>query len=837
MSSSIGELSISLKFDEKSLSASASSTQASLDNVADAIEKRWGVGMAVVQNVAVKAFDAATSAVSNFASSALNAGMTFDSSMANVAAISGASADELALLTAKAQEMGATTKFTATEAADGLSYMAMAGWKTEDMLDGLAGIMSLAAAGGADLAETSDIVTDALTAFGEAADQSGRLADIMAAASSNSNTNIHLLGETFKYVAPVAGALNYSMEDTAAAIGLMANAGIKGSQAGTALRTLLTNLTKPTDAMAAAMEKLGISVTDASGQMKPMSQLTGELREAFSGLSEAEKASYAATIAGQEGMSGLLAIVNAAPEDYDKLTQAINGSAGAAQTMADTMLDNLPGQMTLLSAAFEGVQLSVYKSFLPALTQGAAGLGDFVGALGAVLSGKDPSSKIADFVDNFGKALFNGLSTLGSAIGKVAPVLVRAIVGLLPSLLQGALGMVTNLVEEVAAQLPGMVASIVDALLGVVDVLTDPGNIEMFINAGLSLFMAIVDAIPIVIITLTERLPLIIQGIIDGLLMAIPQLIQAAITLLQAIVDAIPQIIPPLLAAIPQVIQTLTTYLLNPETITLLFDAALQLFMAIVMAIPNLLVALIPVLPDILMTIIGFLLDPSTMTQLLNAAVQLFLQLVLAVPKILGQLIKAFGTLVGTLWENIKTMFGKFAENFGTFITDIFKGAINGMISFIENFLNTPIGLINGFIDIINGAFGWLGVNIGQIPLVALPRLQYGGIIPGDDYSGDHVLARVNSGEMVLTRGQQGALWNAIESGQFGSGVPAMPEPATASLDAWAGALAQAFADDEDGDSLDERPIYVTMNNEIDSELDADEVGNLMLESIRRSMA
>jgi len=827
-SSDVGELKIALTFDEKSLSSSMASAEKSAEKGGQAFQVAFGV-------IAANAIQAVTGKVESLASSILDVGMNFDASMANVAAISGASADELAALTARAQEMGATTKFTATEAADGLSYMAMAGWKTQQMLDGLPGIMALAAAGGADLAETSDIVTDALTAFGEAADQSGRLADIMAAASSNSNTNIHLLGETFKYVAPVAGALNYSMEDTAVAIGLMASAGIKGSQAGTALRTLLTNLTKPTDAMAAAMEDLGISITDASGEMKPMSQLTDELRDAFSGLSEAEKASYAATIAGKEGMSGLLAIVNAAPEDYNKLSEAITSSTGAAQQMADTMLDNLPGQMTLLSSAFEGVQLSVYESFLPALTQGAAGLGNFVSALGSVLNGEDPSLLVSDFIDNFGKALFNGLSSLGSVIGQVAPVLVRAIVGLAPDLLQGAIAAVSNLAEEIAAQLPGLLVSIQDAIFGLVDVLTDPGNIEMFINAGLTLFMSIVDAIPVIVTNLTERLPLIIQGIIEGLLFAIPQLIEAAVTLLDAIVQAIPMIIPPLLAAIPQVVQTLIGYLLDPEVFTMLIDSAIQLFMAIVMAIPEILTQLIPVLPEILMTIIGFLLDPSTMTQLLNAAVQLFLQLVLAVPKILGQLVKAFGTLVGTLWENIKTMFGKFAENFGTFITDIFKGAINGMISFIENFLNTPIGLINGFIDIINGAFGWLGVNIGQIPLVALPRLQYGGIIPGDDYSGDHVLARVNSGEMVLTRGQQGALWNAIENGQFGD-APVMPEPAIADVDVWARALAQAFIDDEDDSSdVDERPFELTQYFEVNSELDAQIIGNIIGEEIRRT--
>lgn len=828
-SDTVGQLKIALEFDSKSFDGSMAETETKASKLGGAFQTALGV-------VAANAITAATSKLSGFASSVVAAGMSFDATMSEVSAISGATDVELEALTALAQEMGATTKFTATEAAEGLTYMAMAGWDTQQQMEGLPGIMSLAAAGGASLAETSDIVTDALTAFGESAAESARLADIMAAASSNSNTNIHMLGETFKYVAPVAGSLGYSMEDTSVAIGLMANAGIKGSQAGTALRTILTNLTKPTDSMAAAMDDLGISITDASGNMKPMSQLTDELRTAFDGLSEAEQASYAATIAGKEGMSGLLAIVNAAPADYDKLTDAINNSTGAAQTMADTMLDNLPGQMTLLSSAFDGVKLSIYNNFLPALTMGASELGNFVGALGAAINGEDPSLMIADFVDGFGKALFNGLSGLGDIIGKVTPVLVRSIVGLLPDLLHGLLGMVTSLVKGLAESLPGMLVSIVDAVLGIVDVITDPANIEMMINAGLALLMGIVDAIPQIVITLTERLPQIIDGIIQSLLTAIPMLIQAAVTLFHAIIDAIPLIIPPLLAAIPQVINTLIGYLTNPETITLLIEAALQLLFAIITAIPLLLESLIPVLPEILMTIIGYLTNPETVLALLNAAVTLFFALVNAVPKILGALIKSFGDLVGKLWESIKTMFGKFAENFGTFITDIFKGAINGMISFIENFLNTPIGLINGFIDIINGAFGWLGVNIGQIPLVQLPRLQYGGIIPGDDYSGDHVLARVNSGEMVLTRGQQGALWNAIENGAFVPPAPAMPEPATANVETWARAIIDAL-DDDGSDDLADRPIEVVNNNYFESAQDAYEMGDIILESMRRAMA
>lgn len=289
----------------------------------------------------------------------------FDSSMSKVAAISGATGNDFDSLRSKAREMGATTKFTAEEAADAMTYMAMAGWKTEDMLEGVEGIMYLAAASGEDLATTSDIVTDALTAFGHSAEDSGKLADIMAAASSNANTNVGMMGETFKYVAPVAGALGLSMEDTAVAIGLMANAGIKASMAGTSLRSLLTRLAKPTKESQTAMDALGISITNSDGSMKSLEEIMQNLRTSFSGLTEAEQAQYAAMLAGQRGMSGLLAIVNAAPEDYEKLRLAVDNSAGSAQAMAETMQDNLAGQLTILKSQLQELAISFGDILVP----------------------------------------------------------------------------------------------------------------------------------------------------------------------------------------------------------------------------------------------------------------------------------------------------------------------------------------------------------------------------------------------------------------------------------------------------------------------------------------
>lgn len=296
---------------------------------------------------------------------ALKVGSDFQAGMSEVQAISGATGDDLDRLTEKAKELGATTKFSASESAEALKYMSMAGWDTNQMLDGLDGVMSLAAASGEDLGLVSDIVTDALTGFGMQAKDAGNFADLLASASSNSNTNVAMMGETFKYVAPLFGAMGYSAEDAALATGLLANAGIKGGQAGTVLRSSITNLINPTDKMKESMEKLGISMTDSNNEMLPFSEVMTQLREKFANLTEEQQAQEAATIFGKEAMSGMLAIINSSEEDFSKLTDATRDYNGVAKEMADVMEDNLQGQMTKLKSALEGVGIQIFEILLP----------------------------------------------------------------------------------------------------------------------------------------------------------------------------------------------------------------------------------------------------------------------------------------------------------------------------------------------------------------------------------------------------------------------------------------------------------------------------------------
>lgn len=423
------------------------------------------IGLGELAKTGVKTLAATIGAVSAaFAAgggAAVKVGANFEAGMSQVEAISGAAGEELEALTQKAKEMGAKTKFSASESAQAFQYMAMAGWKSENMLSGIEGIMNLAAASGEDLAGVSDIVTDALTAFGLQAKDSAHFADVLAKASSSSNTNVGLMGSTFKYVAPVAGALKYDIEDVAVAIGLMANAGIKGEQAGTQLRGVLSRMSLPTDKVQTAMDKLGVSLTDSKGNMKSFSEVVVDLRKGFSRLTDSEKTTYAAMLGGQEAMSGLLAIANASEEEFASLTEAISNSDGTAQQMADTMNDNLQGAFTIMKSAAEGFGITVYESmqeplkslcrkgteYLDELTKAfeSGGLsavaeksGEIFGEIAVKAAEEAP--KIVGAAVSFIKAFVGGIQknrdTLMKAVKEIVSVIVDGLVSLLPKQVQ-----------------------------------------------------------------------------------------------------------------------------------------------------------------------------------------------------------------------------------------------------------------------------------------------------------------------------------------------------------------------------------------------------------------
>lgn len=382
-----------------------------------------GLGFGVLTGIGQKAFDTIAGGAKSLVSSVVSTGMAFESSMSNVQALSGATGADFEALSAKAQEMGAKTKFSASEAADAMGYMAMAGWNAKDMLNGIEGVMNLAAASGEDLASVSDIVTDAMTAFGLAADGTTKgvanatyFADTLAATAASANTNVGLMGETFKYVGTMAGSLGYSIEDVSLAIGLMANRGLKGSMAGTSLNSVMTRLATNTSGAREAIEKLGVKFYDSSGNARALGDVMTELRDATKGMNNEQKTALANTVAGMEAQKGLLAILNATDDEYNSLADAIRNSNGAAQEQTDIKMDNLYGDVTRLKSAWDGLSIKIYTA-VNALGKSKDGLGSMRSVVQSVT---DIVNKTADAVENLSNAYASsGLSGVVAEVNKM----------------------------------------------------------------------------------------------------------------------------------------------------------------------------------------------------------------------------------------------------------------------------------------------------------------------------------------------------------------------------------------------------------------------------------
>lgn len=559
-------------------------------------------GIKSVGKVAAGALTGITAALGGAAAYAIKVGSDFEAGMSEVGSISGAASDELEKLSDKAKEMGAKTKFSATEAASGLKYMAMAGWKTDDMLNGLEGVMNLAAASGEDLATTSDIVTDALTAFGLSASDSTHFADVLAQASSNANTNVSMMGATFKYVAPVAGAMGYSIEDCATAIGLMANSGIKAGAAGTSLRAILSKMAKPTDDARAAMESLGLSLTDSSGNMKTLDEVMGDLRKGFSGLSEAEQIEAATTIAGQEAMSGLLAIVNASDDDFNKLKDAIYNCNGAAESMATVMQDNLQGNITLLKSAAESLGVSIYESMEKPLNEAAKQATKYVskmvdafknsGTSGLIEAGAniitDVAVGVAGQLPKLITLVASSVQSVATSLNKQLPKLLfagkqivlslyKGAVAILPSLVSLAYNIVAGLAEEIAADAPllveygtemlgqlgsGLQEAIPELLANALPLIEQftaslAENVGLLVDAGIQFIYNIVNGLVAALPSLIEYGPQIITNLASIINENVPKLIIAGASIIFTLITGIVQNIPNLIAHFPEMVKAI----------------------------------------------------------------------------------------------------------------------------------------------------------------------------------------------------------------------------------------------------------------------------------------
>ena len=657
--------------------------------------------------VSLKAFTAYTENIAKLGTKigkwAVETGMSFDSQMSTVASISGAEGEVFDRLSEKAKEMGETTSFSATESAKALEYMAMAGWKPEEMEVSLEHVINLAAASGEELGTVSDIVTDAMTAFGMTANETERFADVLAKTASNANTNVGIMGETFQYVAPLAGAMNYSIEDMSVAIGLMANAGVKGSMSGTALRNIITNLVQPTDEVAAAMNELGISLTDSEGNTRTFKEVVGQLRNGFAGLTDTEKASYAATIAGERGMSGLLAIVNSSENDFDKLTSAINDSTGAAEDMAKVRIDNLSGDITLLKSNLEGVALSISDKFNPSLRWAVQSASDLVTAFKKDgLSGalKHFSTLIPEISEGLSKSLPSMLGSFMAGINGIIISLVKSVNELLPSftdkVLPVAIKQFTNLITRLTARMPALLPNIVESGLTLFNGLLDSLNTvttkligelpeivsgigEKLLNQGfdfldksIQLFENLITAIETVADLILPKIPGIIDRIAERLIEKAPDLLDSALTLFEKLIESLDNVAGKLLPKLPELITNICDKLIEniDDIIDTGFDLLVGLSDGIVQCIPTLLTKI----PEVIKKLVTEFTKPDNLSQLIQAGVDLIVALAEGLPKTVTSIAEAVPkvtkNIIDTIMETDWLQVGK----------DIVEGILSGFL-------------------------------------------------------------------------------------------------------------------------------------------------------------
>lgn len=723
----------------------------------------------------------------------------FREQMSTVSAISGATGTELQMLSEKAKEMGAKTKFTAKEAGEAMEYMAMAGWKSKDMLGGIEGIMDLAAASGEELGSVSDIVTDALTAFGLTASDAGHFADVLAQASSNANTNVGMMGETFKYVAPVAGALGYTAEDTANLIGLMANSGIKASQAGTSLRKIFLGLQGGVKLTGDKLGKYHLEVENADGSMRKLEDVTKDLREAFGQMTEAEKAANAEKIAGKTGMSGLLAIVNASEKDYQKLTKSIEECDGAAKRMAKTKLDNLNGSITLAQSAFDALQVELGELLLPTLTEGVKKFTDITSAVTTFVRENPEAVKaVAKIVTGLvgikagglvaklgfleikggilsiqkaftmikGLGITKYLSSMGGGFGgiltKILPLAgVIAAVG-------GAIFYVSKHLDQVRGFIQktygNEAVAVFDKLWGII---TQVGAAvkNAFSVGSTGILDTLADILPTIINTLQSSLLPLLPLIADAIAQMIPLIGQLVTSVLPIIAQMIPligqlaasvlpvivQLIQAVLPILAQIIQEILPVLI--QLVSAIVPVLIQFIQEVLPAIIQLMQALLPVIMQLIQAALPVVIS------LINALlpiIQAVIQVVQALVPVVTEAVQAVLTVVSSVIQNIMTVL----QGIITFVTGVFTGnwkqAWDGVVSVFRGVWDTIKGIAEGamngvlsVIDKVSGAVGKIKSAVSGAVGKAGKALHIPGFAKGTDRTPDTFIAGENGPELI----------------------------------------------------------------------------------------
>lgn len=637
-----------------------------------------------------------TATVTALGTASVKTAADFEAAMSKVAAVSGATGSDLEALSKKAREMGSKTKFSASEAAEAMNYMAMAGWKTEDMLSGIEGVMNLAAASGEDLATTSDIVTDALTAFGLSAQDSGHFADVLAAASSNANTNVSMMGETFKYCAPIAGALGFSVEDTAEAIGLMANAGIKSTQAGTSLRTIMTNLSGEVKICGENIGEVTVATTNADGSMRDLSDILADCRTAFSGLSESEKAAAAESLVGKNAMSGFLALMNAGEGDIAKLSGAIDNCNGAAQSMADTMNNNLEGQLTILKSQLQELAISFGEILLPAVKKIVGWVQGFIDVLNSMPDGvKETIVTVALIAAALGPVLII-IGKIITAVGTIMTI-VPKVVGVIKAVKTAFLALNATMLANPIVLIIAAIVALVAAFIYLWN------NCDEFRQFWIDLWesikeiaVAVWEALKEFFAAAWEFIKTTAETVWNGLASFFTGLWEGIKNTFTTVVNAISNFLSTMWNTIKSVAETI-------------WNAISTFFTTIWNGIKTVVTTVVTAISTFLTTAWNTI--KTVITTVLNAIKTVFSTVWNAIKNVVTTVVNGIKNTITTVWNGIKNTVTTVVNAIKTAVSTAFSAMWNGIKNTISGIYNT---IKNGFTNAVNfiknlasSAFSW----------------------------------------------------------------------------------------------------------------------------------
>ena len=757
-----GEYSLAIKIAGKvdaSLSKALGKTQSMLSKV--------GSAMGTMAKVGGAALTAATGAAAAFAKSSVDAGMQFDSAMSQVAATMGTTVDQISDLRQFAMEMGSKTAFSATEAAEALNYMALAGYDAQTSMAMLPNVLNLAAAGGIDLAAASDMITDAQSALGLTLEETSVMVDQMFCLIHH--TSVEQLGEA---ILTVGGTAQYMAGGTAelnSVLGVLADNGIKGGEGGTHLRNMLLKLSSPTKDATKLLDRLGVQVFDAEGNMRSFTEIFPELNAAMANFTDQERLDAMSTLFNSRDIASATALLSTSTDRWAELGAEIGNAQGAAEAMANTQLDNLAGDITLFKSALEGAQITLSDQLSPSLREfvqfGTNGLSEITAAFqeggldgameafGGILS--DGIGMIVEQLPGFVDAGMQLLGALGSGLIDNLPALLDAgmtIVNTLvnswlqaqPALFDAAVEIASMLLDGFMAEFPQIAAAAMDAIMALAQSLAEAApellpqvaaaivlicqelvqNLPLLLDAVLTVIEGIAQGLLDCLPVLLDALPDLITGLCDFVVAAIPEIIDVVVQIALAIVDALPQVIDALVAALPTIITAVINGVLG--AIPQLIRAVIQIVMALVGALPQIIQTLVAALPTIITAIIEALL--GAIPEIVQAGIDLLTALIQALPEIITTIVQALPDIilgiVNALIENIPL---------------IVETGVQLFVALVQNLPAIIAGIVQAIPQIISAifqAFGSLGSGLWSIFSEAWESVKSIFANPGEFFSG-----------------------------------------------------------------------------------------------------